>query len=227
MRLSVIIPTWNEEANIADAITSAWTGGADEVVVVDGGSSDATVQRASNTDAAVLASQPGRGPQQNAGAAYAVGDMLLFLHADCRLQEGAKAAIKESKQTAGCFYQSIAIHHPLRKLLQEGNAFRAWRGRPYGDQAIWVSRERFEAAGGFPDWPLMEEVELCRRLRLGWNTRVLLHPLVIVSPRRWEASGVIRQTLLNAFILNAWRCGVGPHRLAKWYDTLRRKDGSC
>ena len=223
MQLSVIIPTWNEEANVAAAVVSAFAGGADEVLVVDGGSEDDTVDRAAQTEATVLESLPGRGPQQNAGAARARGDMLLFLHADCRLGEGAKQAIAASGQTAGCFYQSIPLQHPLTYLLIEGNAFRAWRGRPYGDQAIWVSRDRFDAAGGFPDWPLMEEVELCRRLGLGWNTRIVREPPVEVSPRRWETNGVIRQTLLNTFILNAWRCGVSPERLARWYDALRKK----
>ena len=224
--LSVIIPTWNEAASIAAAIASAVEGGADEVIVADGGSEDRTIGMATAAGAVVVESPPGRGPQQNAGARVAHSDWLLFLHADCRLQDGCRMAIEDAAAAsegivAGGFAQRIDSDAAIYRLIEEGNAFRGWRGRLFGDQAIWVRRDRFRDVGGFPDWPLFEDVELCRRLGLGWNTRVLLEPPVIVSPRRWQERGVVRQTLLNWRLQWAYRFGVPPEELARRYRARR------
>lgn len=223
--LSVIVPTFNEAANVAAAIESAWAAGAAEVIVSDGGSSDRTCAIAKDCAASVVdgrkESAAGRGPQQNAGAAVATGDVLLFLHADCRLPPDAQTQIEQQPQAlGGGFAQRIDADGRRFRWLEAGNAWRGRRGLLYGDQAIWVRREVFDRVGGFPDWPLFEDVELGRRIGRKRFGTVLPGP-VVVSARRWRSRGVIRQTATNWFLLAAYRCGVSPGRLAVWYRSLR------
>ena len=225
MAVSVIVPVVNEERHVASAVVSAWAGGVDEVIVVDGGSHDRTCQRAMEAGAQVLVSPPGRAVQQNHGAGEATGDVVLFLHADCLLPADAAAkaeqALGDSRVVGGAFRQRIDADGWLYRLLEHGNAWRArWRQVPYGDQGLFVRRECFEAVGGFPVVPLMDDVMLSRALRRLGRLEFLEGPLV-VNARRWKKQGVVRQTLRNWFLLAAWRCGVSLERLAGFY---RRHD---
>jgi rSAM/selenodomain-associated transferase 2 len=221
VQVSVIIPALNEAANIAHAMDRAWQAGADQVIVVDGGSTDGTPEIARQQRGEVLHSEPGRAVQQNAGARYAQGDVLLFLHADTWLAENGVAQIRtalaDSRRWGGSFRQRI--EHPGWRFrwLEWGNALRVrFQGMPYGDQGIFLRSEVFQATGGFPEVRLMEDVMLMRSLRRqAWP--LLLEGPLYVSPRRWLREGVVRQTLRNWTLLTAYNLGVSPNRLARFY----------
>jgi rSAM/selenodomain-associated transferase 2 len=227
IKISVIIPALNEAANIVRAVTSAWESGSDEVIVADGGSGDETCQLAEQSEALVVSALRGRAVQQNAGAKAASGEVLLFLHADNWLGKDAIPQIRaswgrfrsRSERTTGCgaFQQKIEAIPFIYRLLERGNAERVrWLGLPYGDQAIFASRELFDQVGGVPDEPFLEDVLLMQHLRrLSWP--LLLPGPVHVSPRRWEKRGVILQTLRNWAILSAFSLGTSPKKLVKWY----------
>lgn len=225
MAVSVVVPVVNEELQVAAAVVSAWESGATEVIVVDGGSHDRTCDRAAEAGARVLVSPPGRAVQQNKGAGEAIGDVLVFLHADCRLPPGAAAeaeqVLADPRVVGGAFRQRIDADGGLYRLLEHGNAWRARRRQvPYGDQGLFVRRDCFEAVGGFPEVPLMDDVMLAQALRRLGRLEFLEGPLV-VNARRWKKQGVVRQTLRNWCLLAAWRCGVSLDRLASLY---RRHD---
>ncbi len=221
INFSVIIPMLNEADHISAAVRSAWEAGAQEVIAVDGGSGDGSLELAHDGGARVLRGVSGRGPQQNQGAAAASGKTLLFLHADCRLPPAAgvqlASALSDPAVLGGGFAQSIAADGLKYRLLERGNTARVrWFSVPYGDQAIFIRRDTFESLGGFADVPLMEDVQLMHKLRRHARP-VLLPGPVVVSPRRWERHGVVAQTLRNWSLLTAWRLGVSPHRLAEFY----------
>lgn len=222
MKISVIIPALNEATNIVRAVKSAQESGAEEVIVADGGSSDETFSLATSAGAQVFIAPRGRAVQQNAGAHCATGHVLLFLHADNWLGPDSiaqvrKAVSRKAKNCCGAFQQKIDATGLLFRLLERGNAQRVrWLGLPYGDQAIFVTRDLFEQVGGFPAEPFLEDVLLMQRLRrLSWP--LLLPGPVHVSPRRWEKRGVVRQTARNWAILTAFSLGISPRRLAAWY----------
>jgi rSAM/selenodomain-associated transferase 2 len=169
----------------------------------------------------VLSGSRGRAVQQNLGAAHATGDVLLFLHADTWLAASGcrqiDEALREERTRCGAFRQRIEAEPVAYRLLERGNAWRARRwGLPYGDQGLFVRRETFQEAGGFPEVQLMEDWLLMRRLRrIAWPV-VLPGPLH-VSPRRWQRHGIVRQTLRNWALVAAATAGVSPHRLAQFY----------
>ena len=222
--VSVIIPALNEGDRIEAAIASAWSNGAGQVVVCDGGSTDQTVHLAHQSRAVVVHSDRGRGNQLRHGAETAEGTVLLFLHADNVLGEGCLDAIcrRANRPDAendfwGGFRQRIETPSILFRALEWGNAARLrYRGMPFGDQAIFVTRAMYERAGGFQALPLMEDVVLSTTLRKeSWP--FLIDAAVHVDPRRWKKRGLFRQTLRNWGIQLAHRFGVAEDRLAKWY----------
>ncbi|TWT98056.1 Glucosyl-3-phosphoglycerate synthase [Botrimarina colliarenosi] len=232
MKLSVAIPALNEEADIDACVASAlglgagW-GGPVEVVVADGGSRDATPQRAREAGATVVPCQRGRGRQLRAAIGASAGDVVLMLHADATLppHAGRQLADALADPAVGCgaFRQHIDAGGRLYRWLEAGNAFRASHlGTPYGDQAIFVRRDLLEAIGGVPDQPLMEDVELMWRLRRHGVRPVLLDGPVEVSPRRWRRHGVVRQTARNWGLLTAYALGVSAERIASWYAPHRK-----
>ncbi len=221
MRISIIIPVVNEEAFIGHAIDSAWAAGGDEVIVVDGGSRDSTREIAGQRDCSIVRSERGRGLQQNAGAREATGEVLLFQHADSWLEANATDQIRQTlareKHCAGAFRQRIDSPGLAFRLLEWGNASRVrWLRMPYGDQGIFIRNDVLKQLGGFPHEPLMEDVILMQRLAK-LSRPVLLPGPLHLSSRRWRRHGVLRQTLRNWSLIAAYRAGVSPQRLARYY----------
>lgn len=221
MSFSVIIPTLNESEFIVRAIRSAQLAGAAEIIVVDGGSSDATVGLAESQGASIVHSAPGRGIQLNAAANEASQDFLLFLHADNWLSSECGLQIVKAIETGTeyfCFKQQIKNPRWIFRLIEKGNAMRAlYQKLPYGDQGVAVSRRLFDRVGGFPPISLMEDVTFARKLsRLA--SPVLLPGPIKVSDRRWVANGVLRQTLRNWITMLRFRLGVSPDKLAHSYN---------
>jgi rSAM/selenodomain-associated transferase 2 len=170
-----------------------------QVIVVDGGSQDGTVALAEGHADSVLISPAGRARQMNAGAAAASGDILLFLHADTRLPDRADALVRDALAGGaawGRFDVTIDGRPAMLKLVATlMNQRSRWTGIATGDQAMFMQREAFDAVGGFPDQPLMEDIELSRRLRRFGRPACLRHR-VITSGRRWERRGVWRTIFL-------------------------------
>jgi rSAM/selenodomain-associated transferase 2 len=222
--LSAVIPALNEGPQMAGAVAAARQAGFDEIVVVDGRSTDDTVLQSRDADR-VLRSPPGRARQQNLGAAFSRGDVVCFLHADCRPGPGAaesmRRALADPQVVGGCFSQRIDAPGWLYRLIEDGNLLRVfWFGLIYGDQGIFLRRRVFDDLGGFPEWPLMEDVELSCRLR-GKGRLVVLRDRLLVSARRWERRGIVRQTLRNWTLLTLFFAGVPAEQLVRGYPHVR------
>ncbi|MEW6719344.1 MAG: TIGR04283 family arsenosugar biosynthesis glycosyltransferase [Thermodesulfobacteriota bacterium] len=226
--ISVVIPALNEEASLAETIRSCRRAGTCEVVVADGGSRDKTVEIARRLADAVVAAPMGRATQMNAGAAASRGDTLLFLHADTALPPGGLASIAEAmadgEVVGGAFRirltPSAAAGPYARAVLRavgRGIGFRSRLSRSYtGDQAMFVRADAFRAFGGFPEIPLMEDVEMSRRMRRAGKT-VLLPEAVGSSGRRWEAWGPARTVFLMWGLRIGYLLGMSPERCAARY----------
>jgi rSAM/selenodomain-associated transferase 2 len=224
VRVSVIIPALNEAACLGETLRQLQAHGPHEILVVDGGSTDATCAIAAAA-ARLLRGPRGRAAQMNHGAAHATGDVLLFLHADCSLEGGAlpEAArcLGRRGVVAGCFRMRVRAEGAVYRLIDAAATARVrLTGLAYGDQGLFVGRRTFGQVGGFPPLRLMEDVFLSRRLcRLG---RVAVAPRrIFVSPRRWQQQGVVRQTLRNWALTALAAGGVHPDRLARFYPAVR------
>jgi rSAM/selenodomain-associated transferase 2 len=192
-----------------------------EIVVVDGGSADGTATLAAPLADRVLTSARGRATQMNAGAAAARGDVLVFLHADTRLPAGADRLILEglaqSRRAWGRFDVTIEGRHPLFPIIAWFmNTRSRLTGIATGDQAMFVTRAAFAAAGGFPEIALMEDIEFARRLKRV-SRPLCLRARVTTSGRRWEARGVLRTILLMWRLRLAYFFGADPQELARRY----------
>jgi rSAM/selenodomain-associated transferase 2 len=224
-RISVIIPVFCEPTVINRTVETVrrFGGGDDvEIIVVDGEPGGETL--AAIRDAAVrkLLSGKGRGGQLNRGAAVAAGDVLLFLHADTVLPPAAFERIAGAMLDEGCAGGAFNL-----RIDSPGAGFRAiekvanLRSRltriPYGDQAIFIRASCFRTLGGFKEIPIMEDVDLMRRIkRKGWRIVIFPEP-VTTSARRWEKEGLVFGTLRNWFLMTLYLCGVAPERLARFY----------
>ncbi len=225
IRISIIIPTLNEAANIANTLTSIQNASDAEIIVVDGGSNDETVALARSCGAKVIISPPGRAGQMNEGAAAAEGEVLIFLHADTRLPEGFEHHVHQVLAhpgvAAGAF--ELRIEAPLRRLRiieRIANLRSRKLQMPYGDQAIFLRADLFREVGGFPDMPIMEDFELIRRLR--HRGRIIIAPApAVTSARRWMNMGIWRTTLINQLAIIFYFLGVSPYRIAHWYNRDR------
>lgn len=222
MTLSIIIPTLNEADEIKsllESLSPMKDAGA-RIIVADGGSEDDTV--AAVGDLAELVRAPrGRGRQMNAGAMSAGGDWLLFLHADTRLPADAAAIIEAVRRTAdaqwGFFPVRLSGQISLLRLVEKGMNWRSRLSRvATGDQAIFIRRSLFDRLGGFANIPIMEDVEICKRLRRHARPVIPNRP-VVTSSRRWEAQGVLRTVITMWALRMAYSCGVKPAWLVKRY----------
>ncbi|HKS62703.1 MAG TPA: TIGR04283 family arsenosugar biosynthesis glycosyltransferase [Xanthobacteraceae bacterium] len=221
--LSIVIPVLDEATTIVaalEAIAPLRAGGS-EVIVVDGGSGDDSAALARPLADFVITSTRGRAAQMNAGAALARGDVLLFLHADTRLPDGADrlvlAGLRRSKRAWGRFDVTIEGRHRALPLVA---AAMNWRSRltgiATGDQAMFVTREAFDSVGGFPDIVLMEDITLARNLKRV-SRPLCLSARVTTSGRRWEQRGVVRTIALMWRLRLAYFFGAKPDELARRY----------
>ncbi|HXZ49273.1 MAG TPA: TIGR04283 family arsenosugar biosynthesis glycosyltransferase [Usitatibacter sp.] len=226
-RVSIVVPTLDEAAGIERALAplQALRARGAEVIVVDGASRDATRALAASWADRVLEAPRGRASQMNAGARSSRGDVLLFLHADTSLPEGAleaiEAALADPRRAWGRFDVRIEGRAwPLRLIAAAMNLRSRLTGIATGDQAIFVRRAAFEAAGGFPDIPLMEDVALSKALKRA-SAPACLAERVTTSGRRWERRGPWRTMALMWRLRLAYALGADPHRLARRYDVER------
>lgn len=226
MRLAIVVPTLNEEGTLRRCLPHALAH-ADEVVVSDGGSSDATLEVARQLGARTVSGPPCRGGQLNRGAGATDAEILLFLHADTVLPEGAGLAVK----------RAVAAGAPggafLLRFDRDGFVYRLGRTvvnlrtrlafTPLGDQAQFATREAFRELGGFREWPILEDLDLAKRMRRRWGRRRLavIEAPVVTSARRFARQGPARTVALNWLIWLLFAAGVSPQRLAKLYRHVR------
>jgi rSAM/selenodomain-associated transferase 2 len=235
MPISVIIPTLNEERTIIATLAHTATLGFDELIVVDGGSTDTTPtllesyrlspQATGLSPVSWVTAPPGRARQMNEGAKAGRGEVFLFLHADTRLPRNAKTVINavmaDQQMVGGRF--DIQFDHPSMWRTMISTTMN-WRSRlsglATGDQALFVRRSIFEQMGGFADMPLMEDIEFSRRLKRKGTTAALT-ATVTTSFRRWEQQGPLQTILLMWALRFLYWGGMSPHTLNRWYGSVR------
>jgi len=218
MKLSIVIPTLNEASHI-ESLLAQLSDENVELIVVDGGSDDQTVQRAS-VQAKLVYSSTGRAVQMNTGAAAANGDWLWFLHADTQLSQPLNAYVDEITQSSSVWGRFTVrlndarfIFRVIERLM---NARSCFTSVATGDQGLFVDRRLFDELGGYPELPLMEDVALSKRLRkvMPVNCSALS---LITSARRWQHRGVLKTIVLMWWLRLAYAVGVSPARLRQWY----------
>ena len=222
--ISVIIPTLNAAEEV-DATLNALIPGLQEnlikeVIIVDGGSTDTTILRAFNWGSRIIASAKGRGRQLRTGGLNATGEWLLFLHADTQLSpdwpEFLDQHMRDHPDKAAAFrlrYRSNL--RQARWLESRANRRSVWFGLPYGDQGLFISKEIYDALGGYQDLPLMEDVNLVRRI--GKNGLRLLNCDALTSAEKYERDGWRKRAWSNAFLLLRYFLGASPEMLARRY----------
>jgi rSAM/selenodomain-associated transferase 2 len=226
--VSVVLPVYNDADALARALASIDFSGAEVIVAATPGDESLAALRVSRSDLVWVDAPRGRAKQMNAGAAVARGTWLLFLHADTILPRGWQQAIddadRDPRAHAGCFRFALDSRSPLARVIEQGVRLRvALFGLPYGDQGLFVRRAVFEALNGYADLPIMEDVDLVRRLRARRPAgSFFLAPFAaMTSARRWERDGWIRRTARHLALITLYFCGVAPERLVQ-LDPARR-----
>ena len=216
--LSVVVPTRNAEAHLPAFLERMKA--ADEIVLVDGGSTDRTVALAEAAGIRLVFAPKGRGTQLAAGGEAAAGDWLLFLHADSLPAPGWRAAVSDHRRAApdkaACFRLRISDRAWQARWVERAVAARVkWLGLPYGDQGLLVPRRLYETVGGYRPLPLMEDVDLVRRI--GRARLASLDADVWTSAERWRRDGWATRSARNLLCLGLYGLGVPPARIARIY----------
>ena len=232
MELSIVIPAYKESRTIENALDHLFSLAlplAFEVIVVDGEPACSTLKSIEKIHAGrppirQISSPKGRGLQMNAGAAAAKGRLFFFLHADTRLtQAGMDQMVaawqhRKSSRFCGAFDLAIDSPEPWFRIIEKTASLRSRLTRiPYGDQGIFISRSLFEAVGGFPRVPLMEDVGLMAAIKKQGVRPLFLDRHIRTSARRWKSQGIMFTTLRNWILISLWILGVCPHRLDRFY----------
>jgi len=223
LSLSIVIPTLDEEAVLGAALDEALRH-ADEVIVSDGGSSDRTCAIARARGIEPIVGTTGRGNQIRRAVSRASGDVLLVLHADTLLPSTAGRKVRKAVAGGAVGGGFLVRFEGGPATYRLGERIVNWRTRvvrtPLGDQAQFVTREALERLGGYRDWPILEDLDLIRRLRRLGPIAVIEDP-VRTSSRRFRAGGGLRTVAVNWVIFGLYFAGVSPHRLARLYPKIR------
>ena len=224
--VSVIIPVYRDAEALTRTLAATDFSGTNLIVALTPGEDSLVELRLARPDIVWVDAPRGRARQMNAGAATATGEWLVFLHADTRLPPGWTEAIdaarRDPRVNAGCFRFALESRSPMARVIELGARARvALLGLPYGDQAIFVRRDAFEALRGYADLPIMEDVDLVRRLRRRGSLFRSALP-AMTSARRWERDGWVRRTALHLALILLYFCGVAPERLIG-LDPARRR----
>lgn len=221
-RLSIVIPTLNAATGLNDTLGNLQSTLVGEIIIVDGGSADQTFAIATSAGARIVAAPRGRGTQLAAGAAAARGAWLLFLHADTRLAAGwtrdvaAFMADPERRARAAAFRFALDDPSPAARRLERAVAWRCRvLGLPYGDQGLLIAAEHYRRLGGFKPMPVMEDVDLVRRI--GRGNIIMLPTRAVTSAARWQRDGWLRRSALNLVCLLLYFLGVPPRAIAAIY----------
>ncbi|MDP7554830.1 MAG: TIGR04283 family arsenosugar biosynthesis glycosyltransferase [Nitrospinota bacterium] len=227
MKISIIIPTLNESLLLQRLLCglNKIIDSQVEIIVVDGGSNDNTLEIASKYAHQVFVTEQGRATQMNYGAAFAKGEVLFFLHADSMLTTNAfqklKEIVKESAYVGGAFRLQIDSNKLLLSIISQVVNLRSrFFHLVYGDQGIFVRKKNFLEIGKFLVTPLMEDVEFYGRLRASGKT-VILNEKILTSARRWEKEGILYATFRNWLLLIMYYMGIPAKQLEKLYLQVR------
>ena len=232
-RFSIVIPVLHEQEHIHACLKRLGTQGftdSRQIIVVDGDPEGGTINLIRNGDVLCLRSAPGRALQMNAGAAVAEGQILLFLHADTALPRRALEKISHimtaREYVGGAFDLAIDSDSLFLRYIARRASFRSRLNRiPYGDQAIFIDRVYFEGLGGFKEIPIMEDVDLMRRIKKNRQEIHIFRDRVMTSPRRWEAEGPLYTTLRNQLLVLFYYLGVSPETLSRFYHIQNGRFG--
>jgi rSAM/selenodomain-associated transferase 2 len=219
LSFSVIIPTFNEEKIILQQIREVKRRIEAEIIIVDGGSTDSTLEICEKEKVRVISSPKGRGTQCGAGAKATSSDYLVFLHADSRLPDGVSAKLSDffsnSENKIGAFTIKFMQRHIFLDLITWASRFDSVL-TSFGDQGIFIRRDFYDEVGGFQDWPLFEDVKLFQDARKLTKVHKIYGP-VLSSSRRFQRNGVVSQLALNTWLIFLYHLGVHPDELVKRY----------
>jgi rSAM/selenodomain-associated transferase 2 len=224
-KISIIVPVLNEQEQVnscLDKINDQNYDGDFETIIVDGDLHVRTINAVRDNSVIRLASPKGRGRQMNAGSVAARGEILIFLHADTTLPDNALGKISRALQNTdyvgGAFDLKIDSDRLFLRYISVRASLRSrWNRIPYGDQAIFLRKKYFNQIGGFKEIPLMEDVDLMRRIKKDGKKIIILPDKVITSARRWESDGALYTTMRNQILVGLFYLGVSPHKLARYY----------
>lgn len=221
MRFSVIIPTLNESASLSFALRQLLASipylSEVEILICDGGSSDDTLTQARQFPVIILNSPAGRAKQMNHAAEKAIGDWLVFLHADTHLPNHWMQLITESNALWGRFDLRLSGRHWALRVIEKAINLRSRKSAvATGDQALFFRRDFFHQLGGYPDIPLMEDVAISKLARQQ-QPPACIHEPVVTSSRRWEQNGILRTVLLMWWLRLCFWFGINPETLHRWY----------
>jgi len=225
--VSLIIPVLNEAENISGIIQHIReldAGGTAEIIVVDGDPEGSTISAIRDKGVRTVVSAKGRARQMNCGAALATGDVLLFLHADTFLPSNAfalvLAAMNDKEFVGGAFDLGFTTRRRIFRITESFVFLRTRLTRiPFGDQAIFIRRDFFDEISGYRELPIMEDVDLMKRIRKRGDRIRIIPEKVRTSPRRYEQEGIVYTTIRNGMLQLQYALGVSPERLVRWYKS--------